>query len=185
MSSFPSRQLADQPIVSGLEGSVFTVHGTKKLLDRVKPVIGEPVTEPDTVLGNWYATALMWRPQAALFVNELTRLPVFVPLAPAKGVGRRIGSQVGRVLEAIGTDLDAAIREAAAMEHVTWAKTASRSVIGSMNEFAYLAEAHLAHERTDLFDLSVRLAATPCGPLYATYTFPDKAAHAAFDAAYR
>lgn len=164
---------------------MFTVHGTKKLLDRVKPaIIGEPMSEPGTVLGNWYATALMWRPQAALFVNELTRLPVFVPLAPAKDVGSRIGAQVGRVLEAIGIDFDAAIREAAAMEDVMWAKTANRSVVGSMNEFAYLAEAHLAHDRTDLFDLSVDLAGTPCGPLYSTYTFPDKAAHAAFDAAY-
>jgi len=163
---------------------VFTVHGTKKLLDRVKPALADPLAEPDTVLGNWYGTALMWRPQATLFVNELTRLPVFVPLAPAKEIGDRIGPQVGRVLEAIGIDIDAAIREAGAMEQVTWAKTANRSVIGSMNEFAYLAEAHLANNRIDLFDLSVSLASTPCGPLYSTYSFPDRAAHAAFDNAY-
>lgn len=67
----------------------YTIHGTKKLLDRVKRPVVEPVDVPSTMLGNWYANALMWRPQAALFVNEVTLLPVFVPLAPAKGLAER------------------------------------------------------------------------------------------------
>ena len=38
---------------------------------------------PTTALGNWYATAVFWRPQVALFVNELSLLPLLIPLAPA------------------------------------------------------------------------------------------------------
>jgi len=39
--------------------------------------------EPTTYLGNWYVTALFWKPQVALLVNERTLLPVLMPLAPA------------------------------------------------------------------------------------------------------
>jgi hypothetical protein len=48
------------------------------------------------------------------------------------------------------------------MDEVRLAKTASRSVIGIMNEFTYLAEAWRQDE-PDLLALAVRLAATPCG----------------------
>jgi hypothetical protein len=36
------------------------------------------------MLGQWYATAVFWKPQVALFVNESTLLPVLMPLAPQR-----------------------------------------------------------------------------------------------------
>jgi hypothetical protein len=51
------------------------LHCTKKLLDRLKPEVIAGGTST-TGLGNWYATALLWKPQIALFVNERTLLPV-------------------------------------------------------------------------------------------------------------
>lgn len=61
------------------------------------------------------------------------------------------------------------------MEQIRAAKTASRSVLGVMNEFKYLAEvcAQLDGE-TDLMALSLRLAETPCGPLYKRHISPDR-----------
>jgi hypothetical protein len=54
------------------------------------------------------------------------------------------------------------------------AATANRSVVGVMNEFSFLADAWRdAHG--DLLALAVRLAATPCGPLYSTHGSPDRA----------
>lgn len=50
---------------------VYTIHATKKLRDRVTAPLLEPET-PSTSLGNWYAPALFWKPQVALFVNETT-----------------------------------------------------------------------------------------------------------------
>ena len=44
-----------------------------------------------------YATVLFWRPQVALFVNEASRLPVFVPLAPAARVVDRFVGQAALV----------------------------------------------------------------------------------------
>ena len=44
-----------------------------------------------------------------------------------------------------------------------------------MNEFTYLAEAYRGDTPApDLLSLAMRLAATPCGPLYSTHISPDR-----------
>ena len=57
---------------------MYKICATKKLLDRVKQPFVESQGEPSTALGNWHATALFWKPNVALFVNDRTLLPVFV-----------------------------------------------------------------------------------------------------------
>lgn len=163
---------------------MYTIRATKKLLDRVKRPVVAAVGEPSTALGNWYATVLFWKPQAALFVNERTLLPVLVPLAPASSLDRRFPAQLGRVLEALGTPTAFVEREVEAMSSASFAKTASRSVVGSMNEFAFLAEASRADGAgDDLVALSVDLAGTPCGPLDKGHGFPDREVEAIVAAA--
>ena len=55
------------------------------------------------------------------------------------------------------------------------AKTANRSVVGIMNEFTFLAEAYRSDTPgPDLLALALRLAATPCGPLYSKHISPDR-----------
>jgi hypothetical protein len=56
-------------------------------------------------------------------------------------------------------------------------KTANRSVVGVMNEFVYLAEVH-RRSPPDLLDLAMRLATTPCSPLYKRHVRPDRELHA-------
>ncbi|MCP4966055.1 MAG: hypothetical protein GY926_12570 [bacterium] len=154
---------------------MYSIHATRKLLDRVKQPVAAPVEHPATVLGNWYATALFWKPQVALFVNERTLLPVFVPLAPAAKLARRFPDQLGRVLEGIGTPIDFVLQEIGAMGHASYSKTVNRSVVGSMNDFAFLAEAGRAHGKgEDLVALSVHLSGTPCSPLRKSHGFPDR-----------
>lgn len=144
---------------------MYTIHGTAKILAKVKPELQEPVG-PGTRLGNWYATTLPWRPQVALFVNQTTLLPVFLPLAPTRTVADRLPAQVAEVLRAIGIDPAFIANEVDAMTDPVWAKTASRSVIGSMTDFAFLAGHHRSlHGPTDLVALSAHLAHTPCSPL--------------------
>jgi hypothetical protein len=63
---------------------MYCLHCTKKLLDRIKPSIAASLPPPTTALGNWYATALFWKPQLALLVNERTLLPVLMPLRPLR-----------------------------------------------------------------------------------------------------
>ena len=65
--------------------------------------------------------------------------------------------------------------EVAEMDSHQVTKTANRSVLGTMNDFTYLAEAHRAPKATtDLVELSLRLAQTPCGPLYRSHISPDR-----------
>ena len=154
---------------------MFTIHGTKKLLDRVGQPVVEPEVEPSTMLGNWYANALSWRPQVALFVNDRTLLPVFVPLAPARTVAQRFPGQLGLVLKAIGVKTEFIADELEAMGEAVFANTASRSVVGSMNDFAYLAGFHReAGHADDLVALSASMAETPCSPLYSRHVSSDR-----------
>ncbi len=153
----------------------YTIHATRKLLARVKQPVLDPVEVPSTMLGNRYANSLMWRPQVALFVNEATLLPVFVPLAPAKDVADRFPEQLGFVLGAIGVPVDFVAQEVLSMGDAVFAKTASRSVLGSMNDFAYLAGFHReAGLAEDLVALSASMAQTPCSPLYPCHGSPDR-----------
>ncbi|MGO9877594.1 MAG: DUF6933 domain-containing protein [Acidimicrobiia bacterium] len=152
---------------------MFVAHATKKLLDRSggpSPADG-PTT---TALGDWYATALFWKPQVAFFVNEPTRLPVFVRLAPAATLVSRFVNDLGVVLAAHGLDPRFIDAELVEMTEHRLAKTASRSVLGTMNDFSYLADAYREDRGVDdLVDLSLHLAHTPCGPLRHGHGFPD------------
>jgi hypothetical protein len=151
------------------------IHGTRKLLERV----GTPNVSPDerstTALGSWYANVWFWRPYVALFVSEATLLPVLVPLAPASSVVQRFGAALEEVLKAHGVAHTFIDGELAEMAEHRLAKTASRSVLGIMNEFAYLAEHHpVRGPDLDLMALSLELSEVPCSPLYGRSGSPDR-----------
>jgi len=153
----------------------FTIHCTKKLLDRVKqPVSTEPIA-PTTYLGNWYATALFWKPQVALLVNELTLLPVLMPLAPAAELALRFPEHLASVLLAHGAPHALVEHELSAMRDFQYAKTSNRSLLGMLNQFTYLVEGYRDYKQTtDLLWLSMKLSETPCSPLYKKGTSPDR-----------
>ena len=156
---------------------MYTVHGTAKLLTRLKRPPQSPV-EATTALGNWYGTTVPWRPQVALMVNERTLLPVFMLLAPAKSLLDRFPAQLAAVLTQLATPAEFIDDELAAMNSSgTYAKTANRSVVGSMVDFVFLADHHQHHPNTTagLIELSVRLSVTPCSPLDKSHGSPDRA----------
>jgi hypothetical protein len=156
---------------------------TKKLLDRLKVRPNQASPEPTTQLGSWYATALFWKPQVVLFVNEPTLLPVLVPLAPAATVIERFPGFVAEMLHELDIPRPIIDTELAEMSEHVVAKTANRSVVGMLNEFSFLGERFL-DVGTDLRLLSLRLADVPCGPLYkstsyqtAKYAYDSSAKH--------
>ena len=66
--------------------------------------------------------------------------------------------------------------EISGMSEVVYAKTANRSVLGVMNEFVFLADGYRDQDGSvNPVALSLKLAGTPCGPLYKGAVFPDKA----------
>jgi Domain of unknown function (DUF6933) len=166
-------QAREVPATGRQNGAMVIVRATKKLLDRLGPPTSAVEQASSTLLGDWYATAWFWHPQVALLVSEVTLLPVLVPLAPAATLLQRFGSQLAAVLDAHGTPAEFIDAELQEMDEVRLGNTASRSVVGMMNEFTYLADAWRQDE-PDLLALAVRLAATPCGPLYKRHISPDR-----------
>lgn len=154
---------------------MFCLHCTKKLIDRIKPELDSQGVST-TRLGSWYATALFWKPQVALLVNERTLLPVIMPLAPAATLSTRFPEQLQRVLVAHGIEQSFIEHELSQMQDVQYVKTTNRSIVGIMNQFSYLAEGYREYlERNDLLALSVDLAHTPCSPLSKGPISPDRA----------
>ena len=157
---------------------MLVLHATKKLLDRIKPSVLVASQVSDTTLGNWYATALFWKPQLALFVHEETLLPVLMPLAPANSLAVRFPMYLAAVLRALDVDSEFIAAQVNTMGEVVYAKTSNRSVLGTMNQFSYLAEGYREYLGTsDLLDLSLKLAHVPCSPLYKRETLPDRELH--------
>lgn len=155
---------------------MVTIFATRKLLDRIKPSSIATGGASNTLLGNWYATALFWKPQVALLVNEQTLLPVLMPLAPATDLALRFPECLANVLADHGVASQFIDQELTLMNEVQYAKTANRSVVGIMHEFSFLAEGYRDHLNTkDLLTLSLKLSETPCSPLYKTAISPDRA----------
>jgi hypothetical protein len=157
------------------DARVLILRATRKLLDHIGLPTLRDGEHSTTRLGQWYATTLGWRPQVALLVNEPTLLPVLLPLAPTATLHRRAAQQIAATLAAHAAPDTVVDDEVRQMRDYRLATTANRSVVGIMNEFSRLAEIYRDHEpRPDLIDLALRLAATPCGPLYGRNVSPDR-----------
>jgi hypothetical protein len=156
----------------------MVVRGTKRFLDRAGPLVTDGL-ESTGVLGDWYANVLRWRRPVALFVHEQTLLPVVIALAPAKSVVTRFPPAFAELARTIGVDPAALDREVASMSHFVLAPTASRQLVGVMNELGHLADDYRhSNEVVDLLELSRWLAHTPCSPLYGSHVSPDRALEA-------
>lgn len=100
-------------------------------------------------------------------------------MAPAAGVVRRFISAVPEAFAEYGLDPRFVNAELTEMADHRLAKTASRSVLGVMNGFKFMADHRLATgDDIDLQGLASWLAQTPCGPLYQTHVSPDSALRA-------
>ncbi len=155
---------------------MLVVRGTKKLRDRLKtaPAAG-PDDQSTTELGDWFATALFWRPQVALLVNQRTFVPVLVELAPASTLLDRVPAAIEAVLRHHGLEQEFLSAERGAMREVRLAPTSDRRVLGVMNELTFQAEIRQRQGMTDLVELSLDLAGVILGPLHNLGSSPDRA----------
>ncbi len=143
---------------------MFTLRCTQKLLARLRAPLEPGALPPTTRLGDWYANLLFERGgQLVLFVNERSLLPVLVTAKESRTLVDRFRESLGEVLGRLGVGVDAVKRELGEMDDVRFGKTASRQVLGSMTDFAFMVEARDRH--VSLIDDSLWLAGTPCGPI--------------------
>jgi hypothetical protein len=137
---------------------------------RAEPVAEPPV--PTAVLGEWYANtiSLPFRGRSLVaFVHSGTLLSV---VAPGRALGTTVPvfqQRLPNLLRRFGLPQPWIEAHAAALTDICFARTASRSVLGSMNDIAQQiwAEAEWARsfDRLDLDRLEERLAGVIFGAL--------------------
>lgn len=117
---------------------MFILHCTKKTQDRLKVKPSDVLPEPTTRLGNWYCNEFIAsRHKYLVFVNERTLLPVVIS---AKGLKTNADilelfkQRLFKTFLFMNLPDDKFMQELLEMDDVVFAKTKSRSIVGSMND---------------------------------------------------
>jgi hypothetical protein len=153
---------------------VIIVRATKKLLDRVGPPTLRDGEESTTILGQWYAAALFWKA-----LRRLDRQRKDTATRPdAVGTGDHIAEQ-SRSRDCHGTRCP----QNAASPHRCGTTADGRPT----HRHDRQSQRRRDHERLlvpcrripclwqpELLDISLRLATTPCSPLYKKNISPDR-----------
>lgn len=124
-------------------------------------------------------TVNIGRERLVLCVSEKTLLPIILPLKGGH-LPERLREALTDTLRALGVPEQGRKSERKAMAEVAYAKTASRVILGTMNDFQFAMPYHRPHEPS-LLALGLKLSETPCSPL--NYDAPDTATRAAFGVA--
>jgi len=150
---------------------MYTLRCTRPLLRRLGPLTppGDgPAPVATTSLGDWYANRLNIGPhRLILCTSERSLLSVVVPAKDLPGLPQRLIKSLAVLLCRIDVPALAVAREIREMQSVCFDRTLSRSVLGSMNDFAFTADAFFLRPGSEVYleDLDWRLSETPCGPL--------------------
>jgi hypothetical protein len=145
----------------------------------VRPDLELP--DPMNRLGDWYANVLNIGPhRLVMSTSERTLLTVIVPIRDSARLRERIRERAHEILLQFQIPPSLVADEVRGMDRMAIGKATNRSILGSMNEFAFLAKHYFARERegTDLAQLQLYLARTPCGAL--KYSFPCEEVRRAF-----
>ena len=142
---------------------MLTLCCTQKIRDRLKLAADLPPPAPaTTALGNWYVNLVRYgRHQVILATSERSLLTL---IFPAKELRESLEFNIQIGLRVLLTALDVphatVDREIAEMQFFVYGKASNRSVLGSMNEFAFML-GHYMQSTSDPLALALRLADTP------------------------
>ena len=153
---------------------MLTLHCTRKLLKHLHTVIRADSVRPTTCLGDWYAHLLFTeRLRLVICVSERSLLPVFVAAKDPASFVPRFQAAVQSVLRCIGVPPESLDHEAREMAKVMTGAGANRSVLGSLNDLAFLSRAVIDEQpEIDLTMLAMEVAETPCAPLKQVWKAP-------------
>jgi hypothetical protein len=142
---------------------MLTLRCTQKLLTRMRATPEPSPPEPQSVLGDWYATLVVTRPRhLVLCVSERTFLPVVLPASPTWQITELLPVAIVEILNELRLPADWVQQEWRLMDEVVVAKTRNRSAVAAvrcMAESIRLA-ARRRHHRS-LLDTALWLAETP------------------------
>jgi hypothetical protein len=119
------------------------IHCTKKLLKELDAPLVEPdkILQPTEGLGNWYANLLkIDRRKCLLFTNEKTLYSFLIPNVLKKNITNIVEEFLVNLsfnLQAEGFGLEVINRVMQEYKGIGFAKTASKKVLGAMNQLAF------------------------------------------------
>jgi len=119
------------------------IHCTRKLLKELDVPLIEPdkIPQPTEGLGNWYANLLrIDRRKCLLFTNEKSLYTFLIPKvlkANLKNIEEEFLIHLSYNLQHEGFRLEVISRVMQEYQEIGFAKTASKSVLGSMNDLVY------------------------------------------------
>lgn len=154
---------------------MFRLRCTRKLLQRIKDEPLEGSVPTNTALGDWYANVIpMPFGELLLFVNERSLLTVAIPGEEVKFILPQLRQKLDNLLKRFNVPNRLVRAEIGYMDNVLITKTASRSVLGSMNDIAFNYQVMVQYDETDriqnLGELELTLSSMPHKPL--DYGFP-------------
>jgi hypothetical protein len=141
---------------------------TQKLLARLQQTDNLPAVESTTRLGDWYGNVLQLdRRQHLLFISEWSRLPVVIPIRDGKRLASVFPDAVCNVLDLVGVAAADIADERSLMSEIAFGRTRNRSLLGTLNDFAFMAQVGNARrpEPETPEELIRFLAQTPILPL--------------------
>ena len=141
---------------------------TQKLLARLKQTDNMTAVESTTRLGDWYGNILqLGRRQQLLFISERSRLPVVIPIREGKRLAEIFPDAVCEVLSNVGVAATDVADERSRMSEIVFGRTRNRSLLGTLNDFAFMAQVGNARrsEPETPEELMRFLAQTPILPL--------------------
>lgn len=156
---------------------MITLKCTRKLLKLLDVVPTEEPPSPTSALGDWYANVI---PTAAgelvVFANERTLLSVALPIEMIDTLAPAFAARVYNLLMLIDVAEEIALREIAELRQVEFAKTTSRSVLGSLNEISLHHQLVAEHDAVGgalrLSEVELQLSQTLHKPL--DYVYPPQ-----------
>ena len=153
---------------------MVTIRCTKKLLARVG-VPAEEVKPTTTRLGDWHAKPVsIGHQRLILLISERSRLPVVMWARGAKHLAATFPDALAAVLWGLGIEAAAINRELEATREGVIAGTSDRSLLGTLNDFAFMLQWKLPDDPgIDLEAAAVDLAHTPVQVSRSGF-FPDR-----------
>jgi len=154
---------------------LFNFRVTAKLIRRLK-CAPAAAGEATTRLGDWYGNLFsVGRQQFAMFTSDRSLLSVVIPAKEIHPLPAALNDVLGRLLQDLDAPRALIDGELSRMQECVFAATASRSVLGSMNDFTFMAKYYL---RESPFlapaEIQRRLAEAPMKAL--DYRFPREVA---------
>jgi hypothetical protein len=135
------------PSTSPLEGALVALRCTQRLLRRLRTDLAGAVPVAGNALGHWYATVLTFNRTAyVISVSERSLLSVVLPGAPFSTLVTRFPAALAELLRALGVPASQVATEVAATSPLVVAATASRRVLGCLNQYAFELSIHLSDE---------------------------------------